>query len=156
MSTQINAKASIYIATVPEGETDDAKKFEKICLSTECLFNKSMNKVDKTYFCNGGETTSIITGSTSSLTVSIDFDITKKAHKYLYDLLTNQDFSVCNGQFIKIEYPLFSGQTTPATISGKACIQFKNDIPSGAANELIKISFDIFPQDSAWIRTQAS
>lgn len=149
MATLINAKAELFIATVPTADTDDARQFEKVCLSTECVFNKTMNKVDKTYFCNGGETTSIITGNTSSLTVSIDFDITKKAHKYLYDLLMSQDFNACNGQYIKIVYPLFEGQTTPAKVEGKACIQFKNDIPSGAANEIIKISFDIFPQDEA-------
>lgn len=156
MATKINATSRLFIALVPDGADENAKQLSEICLSTECVFNKSMNKTDKTYFCNGGETTAIITGSTSSLTVSIDFDITKPAHKYLYSLMTSSDFTKCNGQYIKIQYPLFEGEATPASVEGLCCIQFKNDIPSGAPNELIKISFDIFPQDSPWTRTAAT
>lgn len=156
MSSKINAKSSLYIALVPTGADDSAKNYQKICAATECLFNTTFNKVDKTYFCNGGDTTSIITGRTNSITVTIDIDSTNPSHRYLLDLLTSQDFSVLNSQYFKIEYPLFDGETTPAKAEGLSCIQFKNNIPSGAANEIVSLSFDIFPQDEPWTLTPAT
>lgn len=150
MSVTINAKAKLYVALNPTGADDDAKNYQEICASTECLFNTTFNKVDKTYFCNGGDTTSVITGRTNSITVSIDVDKTLQAHQYLIGLLQSQDFSVLNNQYFKIVQPLLDGETSPATASGKSCIQFKNNIPSGAANEVATLSFDIFPQDEPW------
>lgn len=150
MSVAINAKAKLYVALVPTGADDTAKNYQEICASTECLFNTTYNKVDKTYFCNGGDTTSVITGRTNSITVSIDVDRTLAAHNYLLSLIQNQDFSVLNNQYFKIVLPLLDGETEAATASGKSCIQFKNNIPSGAANEVVTLSFDIFPQDEPW------
>ena len=156
MSSKINAKSNLYIALVPTGTDETTKKFTKICAATECLFNTTFNKVDKTYFCNSGDTTSIITGRTNSITVTIDIDTTNESHRYLLNLLTSQDFSVLNSQIFRIEYPLFDGEATPAKAEGLSCIQFKNNIPSGAANEIVSLSFDIFPQDEPWTLTPAT
>lgn len=156
MSAKINAKSKLYIALNPAGITDVDKKYSLICFNDEVLFTTSMNKVDKKYFCNGGATTSIITGYSNELAVSLDYINENEAHKYLLGLLNNVDFSNVNNQYFKIEYPLFDGELTPLNYSGKSCIQFKNNIPSGAADELIKLTFSIFPQDEPWLITSAT
>lgn len=156
MAAKINAKSKLYIALDPTAATEAEMNYTLICFNDEVLFTTSMNKVDKKYFCNGGATTSIVTGYSHELAVSIDYINSNPAHKYLLSLLNNVDFSKVNNQYFKIEYPLFEGEYTPLNYSGKSCIQFKNNIPSGAADELVKLTFSIFPQDDPWKITPAT
>lgn len=155
MSKIINAKSKFYISTDPTNSSLDST-YKPVCDATSITFNVSYKKQDSTYFCNGGEVTSTTTGRTQTLSVSIDYDDTNEAHKYLLGLLIDQDFSKCNNQQIKLELPLMDGESTPTTYTGKACIQFKNGIPSGAADELIKLEFDVAPQDTPFKITKGS
>lgn len=150
-----NASAELYIANQPTQSSLEDKDFKQICLSTEVILNVSYNKVDKNYFCDMGETTGIITGKTVSATVSIDLDLSKEGHKYLYDLYHNPDFSQVNNQYIKIVEPLLDGQTTATYIHGKAAIMFKNGLPSGAPNEIAKLDFDLIPTER-WTTVKGS
>ncbi|MCU9934775.1 hypothetical protein NWE61_06910 [Mycoplasmopsis felis] len=102
------------------------------------------------YFHNLGESTSITTGVSKSLSVSIDFDNSDEAHKYLLNLLLG-DIYLTNSQFIKLDIRTISKTTGKhITVSGKATINFKNHFPSGNADEIQKLEFDIFPQDNKW------
>lgn len=141
--------SNLYIALQPQEMQDDNKQWTKICDSTSCQLNIDYKKTDSTYFCNGGETTSTIVGRTMSLTVSVDYDNSNDSHKYLRDLLLN-DFTKANDQMFRLEVQMNEDGTTWNTLSGKSCIQFKSMPPSGSADELAKIEFDVFPQDRKW------
>lgn len=156
MSTQVNSKSKLFIAINPSGADDTEKNFQEICLSTEILANISPNKVDRQYFNNFGYTTSQITGLAESYSVTFDLDRSREGHEYLYQLMVDQDFSKVNNQFFKIEMPLNVGQLTPDQISGLSCIEWKSGIPSGAANELISISFNLLPQTNIWTKTKGT
>lgn len=145
-----NAQLSkLLIAIDPTQADDQNRNYQQICDSTSITLNVSYNKQDSTYFCNNGETTSTITGRTQSLSVSIDFDNSKEAHKYLKTLLISDAFAG-NNQYVRLELQLDEDNSW-TTLSGKSCIQFKSAPPSGSPTELVKIEFDIFPQDSAWV-----
>lgn len=150
-----NASAELYIAAQPTQTELENKDFKAICLSNEVTYSVSMNKVDKTYFCNEGRTTSFVTGMTESVSVSIDLDPTKEGHKYLYDLFLEQDFSKVNNQYFKIVFPLLDGETTATYVHGKAAIMFKNGLPSGAPTEIVKLDFDILPTD-IWVKVKGN
>lgn len=139
---------TLHIATQPSQALDRDRDYKKVCDATSCQLNVSYKKQDSNYFCNNGETTSTITGRTISLSVSIDYDTSNDAHKYLKSLLV-LDFASCNNQYIKLEL-LLDDSMTKTTLTGKACIQFKTMPPSGGPDELGKIEFDIFPQDKAF------
>ncbi|WP_322911065.1 phage tail tube protein [Mycoplasmopsis felis] len=145
-----NAGNRLYIATVPLGSTDEEKKYKEITSITALKFNYSPKKEDRMYFHNLGESTSITTGVSKSLSVSIDFDNSDEAHKYLLNLLLG-DIYLTNSQFIKLDIRTISKTTGKhITVSGKATINFKNHFPSGNADEIQKLEFDIFPQDNKW------
>ncbi len=154
MGKIINAKSQLFICVDPTNNTDDST-YKEVCSATQFQFNTTLKKQDSTYFCNGGETTSTIVGRTQTASVSIDFDESDEAHLYLYKLLTG-NFASANNQYIKVKLPLREGQTTPDTYEGKCCLEFKSGIPSGAADELVKIEFDIHPQDKGFKFTQGA
>jgi len=149
---QTNSQISqLYIALKPAEETIELKELTQICDATSITYTEAVTKVDSTYFCNDGETTSIITGKAVSIAVSLEYDSSKLSHQYLITLLKGSA-SKCNGQYISLELSLTS-PTTIDIVSGKAAIMFKTLPPSGAPTELAKLEFDIFPQDSAWLWT---
>ncbi len=153
MAKYINAKSKLYICTDPTQPLQD-DVYKEVCSATNFNFTQTYKKTDSAYFCNGGETTSTITGRTQTASVSIDYDDESEAHQYIYKLLTGS-FGDANNQYVRIILPLQTGESKAAYYSGKCCFEFKNGIPSGAADELIKIDFDIHAQDSAFTFTPA-
>ncbi|WLP85286.1 phage tail tube protein [Mycoplasma seminis] len=157
-NVKTNNGNKLHIALYPnETTTATTAQFHELKYITELKLNYSSKKEDRNYFHNGGETTSIITGKTTTLSVSIDYDPNDELHQYLVYLLTSEP-NKCNNQFIKLEIDGVNKATSAtaknikvATLKGKATIQFKNGIPSGAVDELIKLQFDILPQDDKWI-----
>ncbi|MHA3795761.1 phage tail tube protein [Mycoplasma sp. HF14] len=147
----------LLIALYPTtSTTKDTAQYEELKFITELKLNYSSKKEDRNYFHNGGETTSIITGKSSSLSVSVDYDNTNELHQYLVHLLISEPYK-CNNQFIKLELNGVNKATASSsknqavtTLSGKAVIQFKNGIPSGNVDDLVKLQFDIIPQDDKW------
>ncbi|WP_322902034.1 phage tail tube protein [Mycoplasmopsis felis] len=145
-----NAGNRLYIATVPLGSTDEEKKYKEITSITALKFNYSPKKEDRMYFHNLGESTSITTGVSKSLSVSLDFDNNNEAHKYLLNLLLG-DIHLTNSQYIKLDIRTISKTIGKhLVVSGKATLNFKNHFPSGSADELQKLEFDIYPQDNKW------
>ncbi|MBN0919432.1 phage tail tube protein [[Mycoplasma] gypis] len=153
----------LYIATYPEpSTTPETADYKLLNFVTDFKFNYSVKKEDRTYFHNNGLTTSLITGGSQSLSVSVDYDADDQLHQYLVYLLTN-DPTKSNNQFIKIEFNDEIKRTTSAVslnekgliLKGKAVLLFKNSIPNGSANEIIKLQFDILPQDNKWDITKA-
>lgn len=146
--------SKLLLALDPSQSQDDLRRYTPVCDSTSCSLNVEYKKTDSTYFCNGGETTSYITGRSTSLSVSIDYDSSSESHKYLRDLLMS-DFTQANNQFIKLQLQMNEDGSTWDTLGGKACIQFKSMPPNGNADELGKIEFDIFPQEK-WTWTKGA
>lgn len=143
----VNANTSLKIALNPLENDLNNKNFRELNESaTQITYNMSVSKQDMKYYSNGGETTSIITGRQQSLSISIDYDADDDLHKYLMNLCINQDFNKSNNQYIMLTPPNGIGKK----IHGKACFQFKNAVPNGDADQLIKLEFDIFPQDKAF------
>lgn len=141
--------SQLFIALNPNEEDMENKNFQRLCDATSTSLNVSYKKQDSNYFCNEGETTSIITGRSYSLSVSIDYDPTKESHKYLKGLLIGS-VNECNNQWIQLELRLDEDSNTITTLQGKSSIQFKSMPPSGNPDELSKLEFDIFPQDERW------
>lgn len=145
---QINANVSLKIAKNPLAENLDDKEFLELNESaTQITYNMSVSKQDLKYYSNGGETTSIITGRQQSLSISIDYDSEDPLHVYLMNLCLNKDFNSSNNQYIMLVPP----GNIKKKIYGKACFQFKTAAPNAEADQLIKLEFDIFPQDKAFI-----
>lgn len=142
-----SAISVLKIALSPQETLITDKNFQRLCDATSCDLSTSYKKQDSNYYHNNGETTSTITGRSMSLSVSIDYDSSNDVHKYLKDLIIG-DFTRCNEQFIQLEIAFDELRTT--IISGKTCFHFKSIPPSGAPDELIKIEFDIFPQDTSF------
>ena len=141
--------SQLFIALNPNEEDMENKNFQRLCDATSTSLNVSYKKQDSNYFCNEGETTSIITGRSYSLSVSIDYDPTKESHKYLKRLLIGS-VNECNNQWIQLELRLDEDSNTITTLQGKSSIQFKSMPPNGNPDELSKLEFDIFPQDERW------
>ncbi|MFV8418509.1 phage tail tube protein [Mycoplasma sp. VS299A] len=147
----------LYIALYPtDSTTKENAQYTELKFITELKLNYSSKKEDRNYFHNAGETTSIITGKSTSLSVSVDYDSSDELHQYLIHLMTSAPYK-CNNQFIKLELDGIKKATETSSknqavtnLLGKAVIQFKNGIPSGNVDELIKIQFDIIPQDDKW------
>lgn len=140
-----NTKAKLLIALQPSQSVDTDKQYVELKAITELTNNYSTSKLDKTYYHNGGDQTSIITGRQISLNVTCDFDDSDDLHKYLRNLLFNQDFTKLNSQYMKLEIP--KNSTQKDVITGKCCISFSNGIPNGSATDLQSLTFEIFPQD---------
>ncbi|TDV23505.1 hypothetical protein BCF59_0494 [Mycoplasmopsis mustelae] len=155
-----NAGNKLFIALSPDTAISDdgsinvsAARFSEIEHITALKLNYSPKKEDKVYYHNNGESTSITTGLSKSLSVSIDFDNSSQAHQYLLSLLLGDVHNV-NNQVIMLEIHTISAETNKfVTVSGKATINFKNHFPSGNADELQKLEFDILPQDNKWTTT---
>lgn len=145
-----NNTSELWIATKPQADELE-KEYKQIKFITELKHNYNVKKEDRTYFHNKGKTTAITTGVSESLTVSIDYDDEQQAHKYLLKLLLG-DIENLNNQFIKVKLKNFSTGTKTADIeiTGKTTINFKNHIPSGNADEIVKLQIDFIPQDDAW------
>ncbi|MFV8478109.1 phage tail tube protein [Mycoplasma sp. B6400] len=147
----------LYIALYPtDSTTKENAQYTELKFITELKLNYSAKKEDRNYFHNKGETTSIITGKSTSLSVSVDYDNSNELHQYLIYLMTCEPYK-CNNQFIKLELDGVNKATATSSknqavtsLLGKAVIQFKNGIPSGNVDELVKIQFDIIPQDDKW------
>ncbi|MBT1326441.1 hypothetical protein FCL74_02790 [Mycoplasma bovis] len=146
-----NNEARLFIATNPSESSDELKKYSEIEFITELKHNYSNKKEDRIYLHNKGQTTSITTGITQSLSVSIDFDNSIDSHHYLLTLLLGSIENL-NNQYIRIEIPTISKNQDSkyVIVQGKATINFKNHLPSGNADETEKLSFDILPQDYIW------
>lgn len=147
-----NNTSELWIATQPYQTSDDLKQWEQIKFITELKHNYSVKKEDRNYFHNKGKTTSITTGSSQSLSVTFDYDDEQESHKYLLKLLLGDVYHL-NNQFIKVKIHNFSTTKSTGTIeiSGKATVNFKNHIPSGNADEIVKMQVDFIPQDDAWV-----
>ncbi|QJR43635.1 hypothetical protein HLA87_02450 [Mycoplasma miroungigenitalium] len=146
-----NNQTTLSIATIPTGNSDSDKNFQVIKYITELKHNYSTKKEDRVYFHNKGQSTSITTGGSHSLSVNFDYNDEEEAHRYLLSLLLGDATSV-NNQFIKITLKNISRQIGQhVEISGKATINFKNHAPSGGADGLLKFELDILPQDDAWV-----
>lgn len=139
----------LYLALQPNQSEDSNKQFELICDATSCNLNVNQEKVETSYFCNDGAKTSLIVNTSFSISVSIDYDPTNEAHKYLHNIFI-QGAQNCNNQFIQLRMNLKTDNSYDS-LSGKTCIHFKSFPPSGGANELAKIEFDLFPQDRNWV-----
>lgn len=140
-----NTKAKLLIALLPNETVDTNRQYMELKAITELTNSYSTTKLDKTYYHNGGDQTSIITGRQISLNVTCDYDDSDDVHKYLRGLLFNQDFSKLNSQYIKLEIP--EDGTNKNVITGKCCFSFGNGIPNGSPTDLQSLSFEIFPQD---------
>ncbi|VEU66196.1 Uncharacterised protein [Mesomycoplasma conjunctivae] len=146
-----NYVASLYIALAPEHNS--AKQFKPLVNIKELKNNFSTKKEDKNYFHNKGSTTSVVTGTTLSLSVSIDIDFSNDLHVYLLSLIKASDPLKLNNQLIKLVIQDTNTTNTnklSTVISGKASFGMKNYLPSGNADEIIKLDFDIFPQDNSF------
>ena len=150
-----NTKAKIQIALAPTALQVEDKMFSDLEFITNFVSNQSPSKQESKYFKNGGATTQTITGISYSATVSIDIDSTNEVHQYLMNIVRNRDINSMNNQWVKLIEPLFDGEVEAGFSIGKSAIEFKNNFPSGNVDELIKLEFDIFPQDELWIYTPA-
>lgn len=150
-----NTKAKIQIALAPTALQVEDKMFSDLEFITNFVSNQSPSKQESKYFKNGGATTQTITGISYSATVSIDIDSTNEVHQYLMNIVRNRDINSMNNQWVKLIEPLFDGEVEAGFSIGKSAIEFKNNFPSGNVDELIKLEFDIFPQDDLWIYTPA-
>lgn len=152
---QTNAKAKIQIALAPEAPSIQDKMFADLEFITNFVFNQAPSKQESKYFKNGGATTQTITGISYSASITIDVESSNEVHQYLMNIVRNRDISSMNNQWIKLIEPLFDGEIEAGFSIGKSVIEFKNNFPSGNIDELIKLEFDIFPQDDLWIYTPA-
>jgi len=147
----LNSKAvKLYIATTPDVEN---KNYSLLIGSTTMTTNLVHNATEQNYFSNMGYTTKIITGGALSISVGIDYNKDDPVHLYLMKLALG-DFGLCNNQYVAFE--LINIADTTTYITGKTAIQFKVIPSSGAANELVKLEFDLFPQDVNWETTTTS
>lgn len=146
-----NTTARLFIALNPEEAQDASRNYTELKDITELSNNISYTKADKTYYQNKGDQTSIITGRQISLNVTCDFDSDDEVHKYLRNLLFNQDFTKLNNQYIKIEIPIDS--STKNVVTGKCCFSFGSGIPNGAPTDIQQLSFEIHPMDSPFTIT---
>ena len=152
---QTNAKAKIQIALAPEAPSIQDKMFADLEFITNFVFNQAPSKQESKYFKNGGATTQTITGISYSASISINVDSSNEVHQYLMNIVRKRDILSMNNQWIKLIEPLFDGEIEAGFSVGKSVIEFKNNFPSGNIDELIKLEFDIFPQDDLWIYTPA-
>ncbi|UWD34055.1 phage tail tube protein [Mesomycoplasma molare] len=145
-----NAGNKLFIAIDPWNVSTQLT-YEELKFISELKYNYSNNKEDRNYFHNKGNTTSITTGATHSLSITIDFDDKNTLHKYLLKLLLG-DAQNLNGQYIRLELLSLPGETEnkKIVISGKCTINFKNHFPSGNPNEIQKLQLDLMPQDDNW------
>ena len=150
-----NTKAKIQISLAPTALQIEDKMFADLEFITNFVFNQAPSKQESKYFKNGGATTQTITGISYSATVTIDVDSTNEVHQYLMNIVRNRDINSMNNQWVKLIEPLFDGEVEAGFSIGKSVIEFKNNFPSGNVDELIKLEFDIFPQDDLWIYTPA-
>lgn len=150
---QTNAKAKIQIALEPEAPSIQDKMFADLEFITNFVFNQAPSKQESKYFKNGGATTQTITGISYSASITIDVESSNEVHQYLMNIVRNRDISSMNNQWIKLIEPLFDGEIEAGFSIGKSVIEFKNNFPSGNIDELIKLEFDIFPQDDLWTYT---
>lgn len=150
-----NAKAKIQISLAPTALQIEDKMFADLEFITNFVFNQAPSKQESKYFKNGGATTQTITGISYSATVTINVDSTNEVHQYLMNIVRNRDINSMNNQWVKLIEPLFDGEVEAGFSIGKSVIEFKNNFPSGNVDELIKLEFDIFPQDDLWIYTPA-
>mgnify|MGYP007127201988 CR=1 FL=1 len=147
MNLKTNSQDRILIDITPENDTSTYRVLHNL---TEFKFNLTHSKTDRKYFHNLGDTTSIITGRTKTITLTFDVDTNDDLHKYLLKLLTGS-ISALNNQKIKLQtFVHYEDNNQLIEISGKAAFDFKNFLPSGAVDELQTLSFDILPQDNAW------
>ena len=153
---QTNAKAKIQIALEPEAPSIQDKMFADLEFITNFVFNQAPSKQESKYFKNGGATTQTITGISYSASITIDVESSNEVHQYLMNIVRNRDISSMNNQWIKLIEPLFDGEVEAGFSIGKSVIEFKNNFPSGNIDELIKLEFDIFPQDDLWTYTPAT
>lgn len=150
---QTNAKAKIQIALAPEAPSIQDKMFADLEFVTNFVFNQAPSKQESKYFKNGGATTQTITGISYSASLTIDVDSSNEVHQYLINIVRKRDILAMNNQWIKLIEPLFDGEIEAGFSIGKSVIEFKNNFPSGNIDELIKLEFDIFPQDDLWTYT---
>lgn len=148
-----NTKAKIQIALAPTAINIEDKMFSDLEFVTNFVITNSPSKQESKYFKNGGATTQTITGISYSATVSIDIDSTNEVHQYLMNIVTSREISSMNNQWVKLFEPLFDDTIEPAFSMGKSVFEFKNNFPSGNVDELVKLEFDIFPQDDLWTYT---
>ena len=153
---QTNAKAKIQIALAPEAPSIQDKMFADLEFITNFVFNQAPSKQESKYFKNGGATTQTITGISYSASITINVESSNEVHQYLMNIVRNRDISSMNNQWIKLIEPLFDGEVEAGFSIGKSVIEFKNNFPSGNIDELIKLEFDIFPQDDLWTYTPAT
>ena len=153
---QTNAKAKIQIALAPEAPSIQDKMYADLEFITNFVFNQAPSKQESKYFKNGGATTQTITGISYSASITIDVESSNEVHQYLMNIVRNRDISSMNNQWIKLIEPLFDGEVEAGFSIGKSVIEFKNNFPSGNIDELIKLEFDIFPQDDLWTYTPAT
>ncbi len=153
---QTNAKAKIQIALAPEAPSIQDKMFADLEFITNFVFNQAPSKQESKYFKNGGATTQTITGISYSASITIDVESSNEVHQYLMNIVRNRDISSMNNQWIKLIEPLFDGEVEAGFSIGKSVIEFKNNFPSRNIDELIKLEFDIFPQDDLWTYTPAT
>ena len=143
---QTNSQLSqFYIALKPTALTTELKEMTQLCDATSLTLNVNDTKVDTVYFCNSGGSTSIITGRSTSIAVSVDFDINKPSHKYLLEMFKG-DVGLSNNQFIQLKYS-YADNNTVDVYNGNACVQFTSMPPAGIATDLAKLEFEVFPQD---------
>lgn len=145
----------LKIATVPSGANDTAKTFTELKYITELKTDISYKKEDRNYLHNKGNTTSITTGKTTSLSVTIDLDDSDTLHKYLLKLSSLDPIDV-NNQYIQLVLNSSHEASKVYQIAGKCTFNFKNFLPSGNADELAVLSFDIFPQDDKFAITNVN
>ena len=114
---------------------------------TDFVFSQAPSKQGSKYFKNGGATNQTITGISYSASLSIDVDSSDEVHQNLMNIVRIGDILSMKNQWIKLIEPLFDGEIQAGFSIGKSVIEFKNNFPSGNIDELIKLEFDIFPQD---------
>lgn len=150
-----NTSSKLLIAKNPSAPLDADRQYLEINFLTNLVYNYSSNKQESKYYKNLGTTTQTITGQSYSISASIDIDLSEEAHIFLIDLARKRDIFLMNNNWLKIFEPLFPEEQEAGYSFGKCVLEFKNNFPSGPIDEIVKLEFDIFPQDDLWIYTPA-
>lgn len=145
-----NTSSKLLIAKNPSAPLDADRQYLEINFLTNLVYNYSSNKQESKYYKNLGTTTQTITGQSYSISASIDIDLSEEAHIFLIDLARKRDIFLMNNNWLKIFEPLFPEEQEAGYSFGKCVLEFKNNFPSGPIDEIVKLEFDIFPQDDIW------
>lgn len=147
-----STQARLFLALKPNEIEEANQEWTEVRDLTAFTMTPANKVHDATYFHDGGETTSLIVGRKTTISCSCDYDNENPVHVYIRNLSYGK-IGTSNSQLMKIECLLDTNENLVSVTKGTCTLDIKTLAPTGVADELIKLDFDIHPQDRAFTHT---